>query len=72
MVPMIAVCVRSIALAAVLFALGVLLGLGLHIIAPGDSGGRAARNASVVVSRPATDPVALAAVSGSNTPDGRR
>jgi hypothetical protein len=60
---MIAVCLRSIALAAALFVLGMLLGLGLHLIAPGAGDRRASRNASVVVTRPVTDPKALAAVS---------
>jgi hypothetical protein len=66
-VPMIAVCLRSIVLAAALFVLGLLLGLGLHLIAPGRGESHAGRNVSVVVTRPATDPIALAAVSA---PDG--
>jgi hypothetical protein len=60
---MIAVCLRSLALATALFVLGMLLGLGLHLVAPAGSDSRAARNASVVVTRPVTDPAALAAVS---------
>jgi hypothetical protein len=60
---MIADCLHSIALAAALFVLGMLVGLGLHLIAPGDGESRASRNASVVVMRPVTDPQALAAVS---------
>jgi hypothetical protein len=62
-VPMIAVCLRSIALTAALFVLGMLLGLGLHLIAPGRGASHAGRNASVVVMKPVTDPAALAAVS---------
>jgi hypothetical protein len=59
---MIAECLRSIALAAALFGLGMLLGLGLRLVAPDGGESRAARNASVVVTRPVTDPIALAAV----------
>jgi hypothetical protein len=58
---MIAVCVRSILFAATVFFIGVLLGLSLHLVA--DAVSYSSRNASVVVSRPMTDPVALAAVS---------
>jgi hypothetical protein len=58
---MIAVCVRSVVFAATLFLIGVLLGLGLHVVSAMVSS--SSRNTSVVVSAPLTDPVALAAVS---------
>jgi hypothetical protein len=44
---MIALCARSVALAAALFLIGILLGLALHVISPATT--YSSRNSSTVV-----------------------
>jgi hypothetical protein len=44
---MIALCARSVALAAALFLIGILLGLALHVISPAMT--YSSRNSSTVV-----------------------
>jgi hypothetical protein len=44
---MIALCARSVILAAALFLVGVLIGLALHVISPAET--VSSRNSSIVV-----------------------